>query len=175
MNITFLFPGLLIFIFLAGCGPGAKSPKEVEGWMPIYQSDTSVREILSLSPRPIQAGGKIYVKGNTMYQVENGSGIHVFDIRKPEVPVKIAFLQIPGAQEISIKGHYLYSNNFNDLVIIDINDHERIRLLKRLANAFHLQDMNAPPESGYFECIDPSKGRVVGWERKLLHSPRCRY
>jgi hypothetical protein len=30
-----------------------------------------------------------------------------------------------------------------------------------------------PPEFGYFECVDTTKGTVVGWEKKTLKRPEC--
>lgn len=160
---------------LAACTRGEETPEKVIGYAPIYQSDPQVQSIKSIGPQPLASGGKIYVTGQDLFQVETGKGIHVFDIQHPEQPVKKAFLQIPGAQELSVKGNLLYSNNYNDLVVIDITDVQHIRLISRIAGVFHLSGGSYPPDQGYFECIDPEKGPVAGWEKKMLYSPKCRY
>lgn len=165
---------LMILVVLASCNRN-NTPKEVEGWSPIYQIAAQTLDIESTDPQPVAVAGKIYVKENILFQVEPLLGIHLFDITDPEHPFNYSFIKLPGAQEISIKGNLLYSNNYNDLVILNIIDKENVKLLKRVANAFNLEDLDTPPISGYFECVDPEKGKVVGWERKVLHSPQCRF
>lgn len=161
-------------IFLSSCS-WQESPKDIMGWHPIYLTDSTAADIGNLDPQPIAQGGKIYIKDRYLYQVEKNRGIHVLDIRNPEQPEKVTFIQINGAQELSIKGNLLYSNNYNDLVVIDITDIRQVALVSRTKDMFHLNDGNMPPEKGYFQCIDPDKGPVIGWERQLLAAPKCKY
>src|SRR5690606_32695485 len=125
--------------------------------------------------RSIENGGKIYIKDKRLYQIESGKGIHAIDISNPSDPKKIAFIEIAGCQEMSIMGNMLYANNLNDLVTIDISDIHNVKETDRRKDAFHILDRGHPPSSGWFECIDASKGEVIGWELKTLYSPKCLY
>lgn len=172
-HIIYLFTaGLLL---LASCNNKQHAPAEIIGYAPIYQQDSSIGTIKSTEPQPIVLGGKIYTRDHYLYQVETGKGIHVLDIQDPANPLKVAFIQIPGAQELSIKGNMLYANNYNDLVVIDIEHVHEARLVKRVAEVFHIINTSVPPEAGYFECVDPNKGPVAGWEKKMLYAPKCKY
>lgn len=148
-------------------------PKQIEGWAPVYSKTATA--IKSAEVRGIENGGKIYIKDKRLYQVESGKGIHAIDISSPSDPKKIAFIEISGCQEISITGNMLYANNLNDLVTIDISDIGNVKETDRKEDAFHILDRNRPPSSGWFECIDASKGEVIGWELKTLYSPKCLY
>lgn len=169
---------LPLMVLLTACGPRNNnvepSPSEVDGWAPVYAKDGIVNTINSVEPKEIQNGGKIYVKGNTLYQVEVGKGIHVIDITNRNAPQKVRFINVIGAQEMSIKNDNLYTNNINDLVVVDITNINDVKLLDRVSGVFHLVDPTLPPAPGYFECIDAQKGVVVGWEQKVLHNPVCR-
>lgn len=154
--------------------PEPTPPAKVEGWAPIYNTDQLATVISAEQPRLIDKGGKIYVKGDTLFQIETGKGIHVMYIKQPDNPQKIKFISVLGAQEMAIKDNTLYTNNVNDLVVIDISNINNIQLIDRISNVFHIVDQNFPPGSGYYECPVSSKGTVVGWEQKTLNYPQCR-
>lgn len=179
-NALLVFPA---FILLASCDPFGSNnrridpgqpPAEVEGWAPVYAEDNTVNEIKSVDAKDIDKGGKIYVKGTTLYQVEVGKGIHVIDITDANNPQKVKFIQVTGAQEMAIMNDNLYTNNINDLVVLNISDINNVQVANRVSGVFHLVDPTLPPMSGYFECVDASKGTVIGWEPKTLYSPICR-
>lgn len=148
-------------------------PAEIDGWAPIY-SDQSTKIIKSVDAQPIEKGGKIYTKGNMLYQVEEGKGIHVIDISQPSNPQKLKFITVLGVHEMAIKDNYLYANNFNDLVVADIANLADVKEVGRKQSAFSLTNMSVPPSPGFFECVDASKGSVIGWEKKRLQKPKCR-
>lgn len=162
-------------LLCSACNKNNEPPEEVTGYAPIYQSDPQAGAIRSLPPQPIVHGGKIYTREGLLFQAESGKGIHVVDIADPASPARLAFIQVPGAQELSIKGDLLYTNNYNDLVVINISDVQHATLVKRLSQVFQVTGGTVPPERGYFECVDPGKGAVVGWEKKTLYSPQCKY
>lgn len=166
---------VLSMMILFGACDSDDAPKEVQGWVPVYESELSDAEIKSMDPRTIANGGKIYVMNTRLYQVEDGAGIHIVDLTEPATPRKIAFITIEGAHEISIKGQYLYSNNYDDLVVIDISDINDVRLVKRMKNMFQFTNSSLPPERGYFECVDPAKGTVIDWKKTTIYSPKCKY
>ncbi len=153
--------------------PRETFPAQAEGWVPIYYNDGLPTDIKAGKPVPIEKGGKIYVKGDILYQVETGRGIHVTDVSNPANPVRTAFINVAGAQEIAIKDNMLYTNNLNDFVVLDISNISAVKAVTRLKNAFHLFNPSYPPGGGYFECVDPAKGEVIGWEPQTIDSPKC--
>lgn len=171
----------MLAISLAACYPRERVepqpepiPAEIDGWAPVYSKDADLTVIKSMPPQNIVKGGKIYIKGDTLYQVESGKGIHVILIKQPANPQKVAFISVTGAQELAVKNATLYTNNLNDLVVLDITRVDSVKLADRISNVFKMVDGTRPPGTGYYECVDKSKGTVVGWEQKLLKYPKCR-
>ena len=106
--------------------------------------------------------------------MESSWGVHVIDNTDPYSPQRIRFLQIPGCRDVAIRGNLLYADNVTDLVVIDISDLNDIALLNRVEGLYPEVDQQTPEAyEGYFECVDPSKGAVVGWETALLDDPQC--
>jgi hypothetical protein len=171
---------LLLLLSLASCDPyggngyGDQPPETTQGYSPIYDSLGTAKVIKADTARDIGTGGKIYVKGKTLYQVEVGKGIHVTNIADASNPVKVKFLQVLGCQELSIKDNFLYTNNLNDLVVVDITDINNPQVKDRLTNTFKMAEASLPPNTGWFECPDASKGTIIGWQLKTLHYPQCR-
>lgn len=169
-------------LFATSCDPFGRNvnpdpgppPAETEGYAPVYATAEEAGTISAMEARPIEKGGKIYVKGHMLYQVEVGKGIHVIDIQDGNNPMKVKFLQVIGAQEMAIMDNNLYTNHVNDLVVLNIADINNVQVLDRVTGMFHLVDPMYPPAAGWHECIDPKKGVVVGWELKTLNNPVCR-
>jgi hypothetical protein len=160
---------------IASCEPDRPYPipDVTDGWAPIYASEKDAYTVSAINPQPPVHAGKIYIKGNLLFQLEDGKGIHVYGIANPAAPTKMSFIAVAGAHEMSINDNFLYTNNLNDLVSIDIQNVADPKLVSRVQGAFHILEQNVPPEPGYFECVDASKGVVVGWERKVLKRPEC--
>lgn len=169
---SILLGGLLITSCLRDTETARLSVGVVEGLRPIYSQDW--QDIESLPPRPVGKLGKIYYKDSTIYVTESGWGIHVIDNTNPAQPVRIRFLQVPGCRDVAIRGNILYADNVTDLVAIDISDLNNIVLLKRVEGLYPGVDQESPEAyEGYFECADPSKGAIVGWETAMLDNPQC--
>ena len=183
-NDTLIWLILPLILVLASCDPFGHTrrisepieeiPDEVDGWAPVYATGSNTAIIKSTDPQPIVKGGKIYVKDKTVYQIEAGKGIHVIDITDGNNPQKLKFIQVTGAQEMAIKDDNLYTNNINDLVVLDITDYNNVQVVDRVSGVFHLVSGSEPPGVGYYECVDYKKGEVVGWEQKTLYRPQCR-
>lgn len=58
---------------------------------------------------------------------------------------------------------------------ININDLDNIEIVSRLENVFDkfVGDLFPEDYSGFFKCVDPSKGAVIGWSEKILLEPQC--
>ena len=165
----------LFAVIPISCEPVENDNLQTLAYVPVY---ASVQASTNISAGPVKAtthAGKIYAYGNYLFQVEQNEGIHVIDNSNVQQAHKIAFINIPGASELAIKSNYLYTNNLNDLVVLDLSTINSPTVVYRVEDAFPLINQAYPPITGaYFECPDPSKGIVVGWEEKLVDHPKCR-
>jgi hypothetical protein len=172
-------PLFIVFIFMA-CEPSVdiQLPKQTEGFVPIYSKDESVKTITAGSPRPVIKSGKIYTTGHLLFQVEPDSGIHIIDYTDPHHPQKISFIRSLFCKEIAVNNGFIYTNNFSDLVVIDIRDMNRIHETGRVQGVFPNLSLQYPPIDSlyhtiYFECPDPSKGVITGWKKQIINNPKC--
>jgi len=161
-SILFLFTTVI----LSSCWkfkPGSYSSlpsieiKTVWGSKPIYGIDSAAKRIsYTNKPDSVKAPGNIYIKGNYIFQAEIGKGLHVIDNSTPSSAHRIGFITINGCSQISIKGNNLYSNNYDDLVVIDISDLNNLKITGRVKGAFPEGRQNhfysQPLASGYYEC-----------------------
>ncbi len=148
---------------------------EVTGYVPVYGNLNDLKIIQSEAPRPIVNAGKIYQYMNYTFQLENGEGIHIINSSNLSNPQKIGFIKVKGCSEISIKNNILFTDNHQDLVGINISDIQNVTLSSRLEKVFPGVQQEYPPVAGvYFECVDASKGIVIGWTEKLLTNPKCK-
>jgi hypothetical protein len=168
---------LLLAALLLGAPACDFTPHEVarEGLRPIYITKEAASRVVAGPARPLRTPGKIYTKGTLIFVNEMHQGIHVIDNRDPKQPRSLAFISIPGNVDLAIKDNILYADNYRDLISLDIADPANIQVVNRVTNALPQGPQNFPTEVGvYFECVDPAKGLVAGWERTTLQNPKCR-
>lgn len=164
---------LLSLATMYGCEPDSviKVPKEAEGYRPIYADPATIKEVKYESAKPVASAGKIYYKGGYIFQVDEGTGIHIVNAANPSQASRVGFISIKGCHEIAITGNHLFTNNLSDLITVDISDFSKPVVVKRIANAFTATEL--PPGRGYFECPDKNKGIITGWRKEMLQSPKC--
>ena len=189
-----LFLILPLSILLSSCwdftfnrpSPPIDPPIKVLGYKPVFTVDSSILKIAVTTPQPVKNPGKIYVKGNLIFQNDLGSGIHVIDNTVPSAAANIGFIKILGNSEISIKEDILYANSFTDLVVVDISDWQHVKELKRMKGAFSqgAQAGSYPaynfiplPERGvYYECFGYNPTHVLtGWVKDSVFNNNCFY
>jgi len=163
-------------ICLASCVQNSAGiNNQVHGYAPIYSNVQSPGTVTLSSVRPTVHAGKIYAYDQYLFQVEENEGIHIIDNSDPHHAHKTGFLQVAGCSELAIHSGYLYTNNMGDLVVIDMNNMAAPQLVKRIEGAFPQFSQEYPPFNNvYFECVDPSRGKVIGWEEKMLTDPKCK-
>lgn len=148
-------------------------PDEVIGLAPIYASE-GWENISVTGPQSIENLGKLYYKNPYIYATERARGIHIIDNTDPTQPEAISFIQIAGNADLSIKGNTLYANNVNDLVALDISDLNDVKVIDRLEDVYKVTGSDFPQGYvGFFECVDPELGQVVGWFETTLNQPEC--
>ena len=170
--------GILLLLLFSACKPDKTISVigKVSGFKPIYSTSAELYLIQNKPARAVTNAGKIYVKDNYIFQNEMGEGIHILNNSNPANTVRSGFISIKGSQEIAIKGNYLYSNNYDDLVVVDITDVNNVKEVNRVKNIFYKNNfqLSPPAGSGYFECADNSKGIVINWVRDSITNPKCR-
>jgi len=172
MRLLYLF---FVSVIITSCfgkiDPGGNSPEnqKVIGFKPIYGEVVSSKKIIySDTAQPVVSPGNIYVKGNLIYQAEIGKGIHVIDNTVSTLAHRVGFITVNGSSQISIKGNFLYTNSYDDLVVVDMSDINNITEVSRVKGAFPEGRSNyfliEPTESGYFEC-PRYDSVVIGWKK----------
>lgn len=191
MKINLVLPCLII-LCLSGCWGWQGKPDrpvtftKVLGYRPVFTTDTAMLRVQSEPPRSMKNPGKIYVRGNLLFQNDIGYGIHIIDNSIPSQARPIGFIKVNGSSEISITGNYMYVNSFNTLVVIDITDLQNVIVVQRIPDAFQ-QGLSAgnyqhyyipPPEHGvYYDCsmTGYQPGMLqTGWVRDSVYN-MCYY
>lgn len=175
-----LFSFLAILFGLTSCfetfGEVNFPEGQVNGYKPIYANSEDL-SIAFESPRPVDNAGKIYLYGDLILLNERFKGLHLIDNQDPTNPRNLGFLRISGATDMAVRNQVLYVNQYEDLLAVDVSDINNIRLIAREEKVLAIDGGNqVPPVSGfYFECVDLSKGVVIGWEMATVNNPKCFY
>lgn len=107
-------------------------------YRPTYASAATVLAGINGNPTEhIDSTGKIYIKDQYIYLNEPDKGIFVIDNSNPYKPKQIAFLKLPGNNDIAIKGNVLYADMFNNLVALDISDPRHVKVVDTVLNFFY--------------------------------------
>ena len=166
--------GIVTLLCLAGCTP-QDAPDDGQAWVPVYVQMSDMDDDISVTnARITEKAGKIYALGNYIFQNDVNKGIHIIDNTNRANPQKVGFINIPFNTEFAVRGNYIYANNVNDLVVIDISDVLHPKMTKRINQAFPYISQTHPPHSGRFVCADPARGVVVDWELQNVKSTNCR-
>ncbi|WP_017731525.1 LVIVD repeat-containing protein [Nafulsella turpanensis] len=169
-----LFLPLLLFAFLLGaCEPTDEQPEEVMGLRPVYGSAEDL-EVHFLPAQEICQPGKIYRYGQYLLVNELHEGIHMIDNTDPAAPQLLGFVKIAGNVDMAVKDNFIYADHLSSMVVLDMSNPAKVRFVKAVEKAFDYGHNRYPSQTGvYFECVDPSKGPVIGWAEALLQNPQC--
>ncbi len=132
-------------------------------YKPVFKSKAEVRANIKSGPvRDIAEAGKIFIRDNYLFLVDVNKGVHILDVTNANRPQKVAFIPIPGCDDIAVRGNFLYADCNQDLVTIDISNPSSASLKKVIPNIF--------PEKyyynfyGYGHSADTTK-MVADWIR----------
>jgi hypothetical protein len=117
------------------------------------------------APKPILNVGKIYAYENYIFINEKYKGVHVIDNNVPSSPQTIAFINIPGNEDISIKNDILFADSAVDLLVFDISDLNSIIEIERLEDVFNVYDYQIPNEAQDvdFSDFNSETDIIIGW------------
>ena len=130
--------------------------------VPIVKSLAEIRsDVAVTAARQTQSDGKIYVAENYLFYIAQESGVHVFDNTNPTAPQNIAFINLDGVHDISVKGNYLYADNFMDLLVFDISDIQNITLVRTIENSIVFFP-TYPEEAEFYDyTVYPTDGEII--------------
>lgn len=105
-----------------------------------YESVTMTRQELEASialkaPQPMVKSGKIYIKDNLLFVSDVNKGFHIYAYDAAENATEVAFLEVPGATDLAVRGTTLYINQATDLVTLAYANNA-VTLVKRNRNVF---------------------------------------
>jgi hypothetical protein len=167
-NIWFMlsFSGLLI-ILIPGCMKD-KITRTYKISTPIYEVLSTFRETIKSQPAaPVETTGKLTVISKYIFLSEPGKGIHVIDNSDPANPKNISFINIPGNEDMAIRGNTLYADAYGDLVSFDISDPLNVVARNFAANVFPDHSIYGYNSAYPGAPVNPdSINVIVGWTTK---------
>lgn len=171
MKSTSLILSLFAFLVLSSCDKDDNADI-ITVATPELMSKSEFRKAVKVkAAQSIEETGKIYVYSNYIFVGDVDKGIHVIDNSKPESPQPISYIEIPGNEDISVKGNFLYADSATDLVVFDISDIKNIKQVERLKDVFEVYDFRIPIEAEFsdFEGVNWETDVIVGWNLKKQH------
>jgi len=167
---AFLFLG----VFLFGCRPDPIIlPEKTVGMAPIYSDIQDIR-VRTDPPMEFINLDKILAQGDFIFILDLGLGVHVIDNSDPNNPMTVYFWQITNCTDFTISENTLFARVGSALLSVNISDFSSIELTTVLEDVIESQNLLAPPDYiGFFECVDPSRGFVIGWIEMALERPEC--
>lgn len=144
-----LLTGIAGMTLFAGClRDSCESTQTYIRFDPVYKTPAECRAgVKAEAPRALEHPGKMYLIGSYLLINELREGIHVFDNSDPANPVQVAFWNIPGNIDMAVRNHYLYADQYIDLLSIDISDLQNPQLVCRQEEVFELFGFD--PGQGY--------------------------
>ena len=122
-------------------------------YRPVYKTKEEVRaNIKSSSPIELTAPGKLFYKDGYVFLNELNKGVHIIDVSNPSAPSNIAFVHVPGAVDLAVRGNILYADMYTDLAAIDITNPKAVQLKTVVPGVF--------PDRNYYPFI-PNKEMVI--------------
>ncbi len=142
--------------------------------VPTVKSLAEIRSNVSVTnARATQSNGKIYVAEHYLFYIAQESGVHVFDNTNPSAPQNIAFINLSGVHDIAVKGNYLFSDNFVDLLVFDISDIQNITLVRTVPNSIAFFP-EYPEDAEYYDyTTEPSQDEIItGFTVEMRNRPQ---
>jgi len=123
--------------------------------------DAFENSVSIIGAQPVVKSGKIYVKGDLLFVNDVNKGFHIYNCSNPNTMVAVAFLNIPGATDLAMRGNVIYINQAVDLVTLVYNQQANtITVTKRNKNVF---PQKLPPDSSYEEVSENEV--IIDWQQ----------
>ena len=163
-QITFKQASLAIGLLAFGIMAFQFAPNNPANYEPILMSRADMEASVALGEaRPIESPGKMWLYNNLIFLIEQYKGIHIIDNSNPAASKTIAFIQIDGCTEITMKGDILYANNAVDMIGIKSTDFTSIDIITRHRNMLPAISSPEPWGDWYFYEKLPENTVIVRW------------
>lgn len=161
-TLKLLCLSLFVSFFVSCNQDDDRSTETAKFAVPVIKSLEALRSSISVtSAQQTNADGKIYIAENLLFYVAQESGIHIFDNSNPSNPQNTAFINLEGVHDIAVKGHYLYADNFVDLVVFDISDVNNINVVRVAENVISFYPIYPDDAEFYAYDVNPSEGEIM--------------
>ncbi len=128
---------------------------------PVLLDRTNFENSVTLKdPVTINTSGKIYIKDDLLFINEVHKGFHIYDNSDPASPLPLKFLEVPGSTDLAIRDNMIYINQATDLIAVEYDINQSIRLMKRVVNVF--PELRSP--DGFLPYNIPENNVVIGWK-----------
>jgi hypothetical protein len=87
--------------------------------------------------------------------------------------VNIAFINLEGVHDISVKGNYLFADNFVDLLVFDISDIQNITLVRTIENSISFFPTYPEDAEFYDYTVYPTGDEIItGFDIEMRDRPQ---
>lgn len=119
-----IFLSVTISVSLSNCVNWGNNRDDRDFQSDVYKPVVVTRTVLENSvvtqaSQNTVSAGKIYIKDNLMFLNEKNKGFHVFNYTDAQNPIKMGFIKVSGATDLSIRNNLLYINQAVDLITIE--------------------------------------------------------
>ncbi len=112
----------------------------------------------------------VFVSGKTMYVVDLGKGLSIYDITDVSSPMRLSSLNITGAERVYVKENHAFVIGENGLTIVDVSDERNPKILANVKFKGKVRGILVVPPYAYiasdeFAVVDvenPARPRKVG-------------
>ncbi len=132
---------LLITLLFLSCQKTPEDLRVFSEFKPILMKINELNNCYSTSSKPCSQISKTIIEENKMFLLDYGLGIHFAEANSLNNPNKKAFLFIPACVDMKLHDGFLYANNHNDLIKIDITDLSNPIIVERLKSMFDIKVM----------------------------------
>ncbi|WP_298139911.1 hypothetical protein [Flavobacterium sp.] len=167
----------LSLVFLASCDNDDSNSEKAKFAVPVIKSLSEIRNSVSVvAAKQTNSDGKIYVAQNYLFYIAQEEGVHVYNNQNPASPSNIAFINIDGVHDISVKGNYLFADNFVDLLVFDISNINNITLVKTVENSLYFNPIY-PSDALYYDYTqNPAEDEIItGFTIEMRNVPDEQY
>lgn len=162
MKKIYLIAACIFSILISSCDSDDSAKEQAKFAVPTLKSLAEIRGTVSVnSARQTNSDGKIYVAENYLFYIAKEQGVHVFNNTNPSAPINIAFINIEGVHDISVKGNYLFADNFVDLLVFDISNIQNITLVRTVQNSIGFSPVFPDDAEFYDYTVTPVGDEII--------------
>lgn len=131
----------------------------------IISRDSLRRSVEVVAARPIVRSGKLLAAKHTLFVNKPYEGWHIVDNSTPSSARNVRFISAPGSLDGIVIGNYLYLQNSDNLVVLDITNETNPILTRRVEGILPVPAAPYSPLS-----YSGPEQAIVGWHDTIITS-----